>query len=56
MEFVFNFFLWLLVDVFGIKTIRKENNIYKKILKFIAFLIFAFISVAFVLTLIAGTK
>ncbi|UZR98224.1 hypothetical protein [Chondrinema litorale] len=56
MDYVFNFFIWLLVDVFGIKTIRRENNIYTKILKAIAFLIFGFICVAFVLTLIAGTR
>ena len=39
MELISGFLLWLLVDVFGIKTIRKESNATRKTLLILTFLV-----------------
>lgn len=55
MELVSGFVLWML-DIFGIKTIRKESNIYKKILKTVALLIVGFIGIVLYFTAFGPPK
>ncbi|MEM1136650.1 MAG: hypothetical protein AAGI07_12505 [Bacteroidota bacterium] len=50
MEIVSGFFLWLLVDVFGMKTVRRERNIYVKVLKTIIFSLIGFVGIALFFT------
>lgn len=45
MELASGFLLWLLVDVCGINAIKKESNIYKKVLKVLAFFIVGFVCI-----------
>ncbi len=45
MEIISGFFLWLLVDVMGIKTIRKERSVARKIWMTFTFITIGFISV-----------
>jgi hypothetical protein len=53
MELVTGFLLWLLVDVFGIRSIQKETGLFRKLVKLGVFLIAGF--VALVLYLIVFT-